>query len=249
MRVGNRQRVLGIDFFCGTAEQATDELASRGGLLLAPASPALVKLNYDETYRAALLSADIVVADSELLTILARMRIGGDVKRISGIACLRALFVHLAKHPDESCAMVVGSEEARSLALRWSDENGVTAQVFVRADTTRDHELLLELESAKPRHIVLGFTSGEQPTFGAYLREYLLYRPCIYAVGAAVGMVTGDERQIPDSLERHGLGWASRLAAQPSMIVPRGLTAATVAAMILRYGSELPPLRRRWTDV
>ena len=61
------ERILGISFFNGTARGAVEQFRQIGGYLVAPASPALVKLNYDEEYRRALQQADLAIADSELL--------------------------------------------------------------------------------------------------------------------------------------------------------------------------------------
>ena len=65
-------RLLGIHFFKGTADEAVARFAATGGLLVVPASPALVKLNDDEGYRRALLEADLVLPDSGLVAALAR---------------------------------------------------------------------------------------------------------------------------------------------------------------------------------
>ena len=55
-------RILGIDFFDGSARAAID-LLHNGGLLVVPAAPALKDLDCNPEYREALLNADLVLTD------------------------------------------------------------------------------------------------------------------------------------------------------------------------------------------
>ena len=75
----DHDRVLGISFFNGTAAQAVEHLKGTGGLAVMPASPALIKLNYDTEYRLALQKADLALADSGLLVLLWRLVSGRRV--------------------------------------------------------------------------------------------------------------------------------------------------------------------------
>jgi N-acetylglucosaminyldiphosphoundecaprenol N-acetyl-beta-D-mannosaminyltransferase len=52
------ERILGIRFFTGSAEEAV-QIGLQGGLVVVPAAPALVELPEDEFYREALLNADL----------------------------------------------------------------------------------------------------------------------------------------------------------------------------------------------
>ena len=56
-------RILGIEFFHGTARAAVERMR-RGGLLVVPAAPALKDLDRRPEYREALLSADMALTDS-----------------------------------------------------------------------------------------------------------------------------------------------------------------------------------------
>ena len=62
------ERILGVPFFSGSADDAVKYIRQIGGLVVIPAAPALLKLRYDEDYRLALQKADVVLADSGLLT-------------------------------------------------------------------------------------------------------------------------------------------------------------------------------------
>jgi UDP-N-acetyl-D-mannosaminuronic acid transferase (WecB/TagA/CpsF family) len=79
-----RVRILGVNFYDGTALTAVEKVNSSGGCVVILASPALTKLNYDEAYRAALQQADVVLPDSELLILLWRLATGRQLQKNLG---------------------------------------------------------------------------------------------------------------------------------------------------------------------
>src|SRR5207248_11382897 len=91
-------RILGISFFSGTAREAVERARHIGGLVAIPAAPALLKLKYDEEYRLALQKADLVLADSELLSLVWRLVTRRQLKKISGLSYLRCLLEHEEVH-------------------------------------------------------------------------------------------------------------------------------------------------------
>ncbi len=250
-----RVRILGVNFYDGTALTAVEKVNSSGGCVVILASPALTKLNYDEAYRAALQQADVVLPDSELLILLWRLATGRQLQKISGIDYLTALLETASFREDQNALWVVHSDAAKEKAVAWLSAKGraVDAQTFrvllPQTAPSEHHALLFEIEKERPRHIVIALRGGGQEQLGIYLRDYLLYRPCIHCVGAALGFLTGDERRIPGWLQRHRLGWLARLAAQPRMLLPRIAIALALAWMVFRYRAEMPPLRTRWTDM
>ena len=150
---------------------------------------------------------------------------------------------------------VLPSEAAREKASEWLRAKGLriegyTFHILPPPDVSAaQHQLLLAVEQKRPRHIVIALRGGGQEELGVYLRDYLLYRPAIHCVGAALGFLTGDENAIPEWAQRHHLGWLARLTSQPRMLLPRMAIAVSVAAMVLRYRSEMPRLRSRWSDL
>ena len=56
------ETILGVRFFNGTVDDAVATMSRDGGLLVVPAAPALVKLQSDEGYRRAVVSADMAIA-------------------------------------------------------------------------------------------------------------------------------------------------------------------------------------------
>ena len=249
------EQVLGVDFFNGNAADAVERTRLGGGLLVAPASPALLNLKYDEAYRRALQQADVVLADSALLTRLWKLRTGRALHKISGLSYLKALLASGDIRDGRDAFFIVRSDEAKQKAIAHFERTGLSlgAEAFQVAkgqgSEGEDHALLLHLEERRPRHVIIAQRSGAQEKLGLYLREYLLYRPSIHCVGAALGFLTGDEEAIPEWAQRRELGWAARLISQPRMVIPRLGIAVAVAGMVFKYGSELPKLRPRWADL
>ena len=249
------QRILGISFFNGTAAAAVDTAVSKRGCVVIPASPALLKLNYDEGYRQAMQQADLVLPDSGLLTKLWKIKAGTAVAKSSGIEYLRSLLQTDAFKKERNVIWVVPSEAAKQKAIELLRREKIPAAdenfhvIGRRSASGQEHALLLQLEERRPEHVIVALRGGGQEELGIYLRDYLLYRPTIHCVGAALGFLSGDEEAIPDWAQRRQLGWLARLVSQPRMILPRLGIALALAAMVFRYGSELPPLRTRWTDL
>jgi N-acetylglucosaminyldiphosphoundecaprenol N-acetyl-beta-D-mannosaminyltransferase len=249
------EKILGIQFFNGEPAEAVDQLARTGGYMVVPASPALINLKYDEDYRRALQNADLALADSGLLVILWRIATGHRLRKVSGIAYLKCLLEREDIPGAGNSFWVVGSTAAQDKAVEWFQGRNVhlTRQNFYvvtrRGGSPEDHALLLHLEKERPRHIVIALGPGTQEKLAFYLREYLLYRPNIHCLGAALGFLTGQERPIPEWAEHHNLGWLFRVLSQPRMLLPRLGIAFVLGRMVLKYRSELPPLQERWADV
>src|SRR3979411_2840503 len=89
--VSRFERILGVNFFNGPATEAVEFFLNQRGLLVVPASPALTKLRYDQSYRAALQGTDVALLDSSLVANAWKRITGRPITSISGIAYLNAL--------------------------------------------------------------------------------------------------------------------------------------------------------------
>jgi len=78
-------QVLGIQFFNGNVDEAVQSMTRRGGFMIAPSGTCFARLREDETYRRALLAADLAIADSGLMVLLWRLLRGENIQRISGL--------------------------------------------------------------------------------------------------------------------------------------------------------------------
>ena len=226
-----------------------------GGYVVIPAGPALLKLSYDDHYRRAMQSADLALADSGLLVSLWRMATGERVTRISGISYLRQLLEEGAVQGEGDAFWIFPAGAAKEKAAKWLEQRGVSlAEKYVFSATSppssgQDYEILNRIEEGKPKHVVIAMAGGSQEKLALYLRDYLLYRPSIHSIGAALDLLSGEEKAIPDWAERRHLGWLHRLFAQPRMFFPRLGIAFALARMVFKYRSELPPLKKRWADI
>jgi exopolysaccharide biosynthesis WecB/TagA/CpsF family protein len=249
------ERVLGIPFFTGTLGEAVERHVPAGGYVVIPAAPALIKLNYDEEYRRALQNADLALIDSGLVVLLWRIVAGRKLNRISGIAYFKHLLAHdLIKQGNDSF-WIFASEIERAKAAEWLRGQGIdlaNRNCFIAAcaaSSAQDYEILTRIEEEKPKHVVIAVSGGNQEKLALYLRDFLLFRPAIHCIGAALALLSGEQKTIPDWAERNRLGWFFRLLAQPRMIFPRIGIAIALARMIFKYRSDLPPLKKRWADI
>jgi UDP-N-acetyl-D-mannosaminuronic acid transferase (WecB/TagA/CpsF family) len=247
------ERVLGVSFFNGSVSEAVERIQRMGGYMVAPVSPALIKLNYDQEYRRALQEADVAIADSGLLVILWKFATGRKLAKLSGLSYLKGLLARGGI--AQSALWVVSSDTAKTKAVDWlreGDSSLGSDNVYVVAQTAGSAEhyaLLIEIEARRPSNIVIAVGGGAQEKLALYLRDYLLYRPAIHCVGAALGFLTGDEKPIPEWADRFYLGWMIRLLSQPRMLIPRLWVVFELTSMVFKFRSELPPLRSHWADV
>jgi N-acetylglucosaminyldiphosphoundecaprenol N-acetyl-beta-D-mannosaminyltransferase len=243
------EKILGINFFNGTVDEAVDVMSTNGGLLVVPAAPALVRLESDEDYRRALVSADMAIADSGAMVLLWRIFAGRRVERISGLKFLKRLVARLASRPDERVLWIVPSEAAHERAITWLRAVNLTgtADFYVApryGREVRDDALVSKIDIHPPAHVVVGIGGGVQEKLGLFLKENLLARPAIHCIGAALAFLTGDQPSIPMWADRFYLGWLLRLLREPRIFGPRYLSAFKLPLLIARYREKLPPLAK-----
>src|SRR5712675_3204975 len=80
------KRMLGIDFFVGTAAEAIAHISKYGGLIVAPAAPSFIALHDDPDYLRAIADADLAIADSGWAVLFWRLLRREKLTRISGLA-------------------------------------------------------------------------------------------------------------------------------------------------------------------
>jgi UDP-N-acetyl-D-mannosaminuronic acid transferase (WecB/TagA/CpsF family) len=247
--MSSTEQILGLNFFNGTVDEAVDAMSSNGGLLVVPAAPALVKLESDESYRRALISADMAIADSGAMVLLWRIFTGRRVERISGLKFLTRLVARLAVRPDERVLWIVPSEAAHERSIAWLRSVNLTgtADFYVApryGSEVRDDTLVSKIDIQPPAHVIVGIGGGVQEKLGLFLKENLRARPAVHCIGAALAFLTGDQPPIPMWADRFYLGWLLRLLRQPRLFGPRYLSAFKLPVMLFRYRDQLPPLAK-----
>ncbi|MGA2962383.1 MAG: WecB/TagA/CpsF family glycosyltransferase [Candidatus Korobacteraceae bacterium] len=241
------RRILGISFFVGSVKDAISRMKS-GGLLVVPAAPALLELSTKQTYREALLSADLVIPDSGFMVLVWNLIARDSVVRLSGLAYLRELLKWPAVRVPGSTFWVMPNERSAERNIAWlrtqglevSDDDYSIAPLF--SGSVTDPVLLSKLEERRPQHVIIALGGGTQECLGLYLRDKLAYKPSIHCIGAALAFLSGDQVGVPVWADKLYLGWLFRCLSNPSRFIPRYFKALKVAPLLLRYRTELPEL-------
>jgi N-acetylglucosaminyldiphosphoundecaprenol N-acetyl-beta-D-mannosaminyltransferase len=242
------QQILGIHFLSGSASAAVEQISRSGGVVVVPAAPAMVRLRRDAVYRDAMVRADLAIPDSGLMVLVWEIMRREHLPRVSGLAYLKRLVQEPSFRKNSFC--VLPTNVAKTKLLAWATSQGLQLEPSdcyvapVYGNIVEDRQLLSQIDSRRPAHILIAIGNGPQEKLGLFLRDHLSYRPAIHCIGAALGFLTGDQIGIPDWADRFYLGWLFRLFAQPRVFVPRLTRALALPWIIFRHGEELPPLRR-----
>lgn len=242
--------ILGVKFFVGDAPEAV-RVGIKGGLMVAPAAPALVDLGRDREYREALQAADLAITDSGFLVLLWNLLNSDSIQRVSGLEYLRLLISHPEFRTPGSVLWIMPSESSLERNLAWLQGSGfpvVPRDCYVAPkypqSALADQALLSLIEQRRPRHVVICLGGGIQEKLGLYLKRECNSRPAIHCIGAAIAFLSGDQVRIPDWADRWVLGWLFRCASQPSRYVPRYMRALQLPAVLLRYRGQIPQSNR-----
>ncbi|WP_433965507.1 WecB/TagA/CpsF family glycosyltransferase [Tunturiibacter gelidiferens] len=243
-------RILGIDFFAGSAKEAIDIMRTKGGLLVVPAAPALKDLDRSPDYRDALLNADLAITDSAFMVLIWNRLQPIPIKRLSGLEYLRELLLASDIREPGNVLWIMASPVSARRNLDWLAGQGIVipqdyvymAPLYGNAPID-DPALLERLNRLRPQHVVVTIGGGTQERLGLYLKRNLAYRPAVHCIGAAIAFLSGDQVLIPVWADRYYLGWLFRSFAEPKRYIPRYWDARKLLAIMLRNRSRLPDLR------
>ena len=114
------KRMLGIDFFVGTAAEAVAHISKQGGLVVAPAAPSFIALQDDPDYRRAIADADLAIADSGWAVLFWRLLRYEKLTRISGLALFKALLETADARIPRNLFFILPSEKAKTKTLEFA---------------------------------------------------------------------------------------------------------------------------------
>jgi UDP-N-acetyl-D-mannosaminuronic acid transferase (WecB/TagA/CpsF family) len=242
-------RILGIDFFDGSAEAAI-AIMRDGGLLVVPAAPALKDLDRNSDYRESLLNADLAITDSAFMVLLWNFLQSNPIKRLSGLEYLRELLLELDVRQSGNTLWIMASPVSAKRNLDWlagqgiviPEENVYMAPMYGNSPIV-DPALLERLDHLRPAHVIVTIGGGTQERLGLYLKRNLKYLPAIHCIGAAIAFLSGDQVYIPVWADKFYLGWLFRSLSEPKRYIPRYWEARKLFVLMLRHRSELPALR------
>jgi UDP-N-acetyl-D-mannosaminuronic acid transferase (WecB/TagA/CpsF family) len=118
------KRMLGIDFFVGTAAEAIAHISKCGGLIVAPAAPSFIALQDDPDYRRAIADADLAIADSGWAVLFWRLLRREKLTRISGLALFKALLETADARIPGNLFFILPSEKAKTKTLEFGRVSG-----------------------------------------------------------------------------------------------------------------------------
>jgi exopolysaccharide biosynthesis WecB/TagA/CpsF family protein len=240
-------RILGIQFFNGTVEEAVHRM-EQGGLLVVPAAPALKDIDRNQAYREALLGADLCITDSAFMVLIWNRISRQKIHRLSGLKYLRELLQRPDAHRPGNVLWIMASPVSAERNLAWLQSQGIEVPeqcVYLApmyGEPIEDQALLDRLEQLRPEHIVVTVGGGTQERLGLYLKQSLSYRPAIHCIGAAIAFLSGDQVSIPVWADRFYLGWFFRTMADPKRFGPRYWDARKLLNLMVRYRDRLPDL-------
>jgi UDP-N-acetyl-D-mannosaminuronic acid transferase (WecB/TagA/CpsF family) len=242
-------RILGIDFFDGSA-QAAIEIMRDGGLLVIPAAPALKDLDRNPGYRDALLNADLALTDSAFMVLIWNRLQSNPIKRLSGLEYLRELLLEPDVRQPGNTLWIMASPLSARRNLTWLAGQGITVpedHIYMApiygSGPINDPALLDRLNRLCPQHVILTLGGGTQERLGLYLKRSLACRPAIHCIGAAIAFLSGDQVHIPVWADKYYLGWLLRSLSEPKRYIPRYWHARKLLALMLRYRDRLPNLK------
>ena len=242
------QRILGVDFFCGTTHEIIARM-KQGGLLVVPAAPALKDLPTNADYREALLHADLAITDSAFMVLIWNVISRHRVPRVSGLAYLKELLQEPEVRAPGNTLWIMASPKSARTNIDWLREQGIELRdediymaPLYKAELS-DEPLLEKMHAHPYKHVVVTVGGGTQERLGLYLKRRLGYLPAIHCIGAAIAFLSGDQVYIPTWADKTGMGWLFRCISKPGAYVPRYWAARRLVWLMLKYRSELPPLQ------
>jgi N-acetylglucosaminyldiphosphoundecaprenol N-acetyl-beta-D-mannosaminyltransferase len=239
------RQILGISFYVGNARGAIDRI-SQGGLLVVPAAPALKDLASNESYRDALVNADLAIADSAFMVLVWNLLQGDSIRRLSGLEYLQELLRQPAVRKPGNTFWVMAGSASAGKNLEWLASEGILVpkecvyEAPMYGPEIEDPELIARLQALRPQHVIITVGGGTQERLGLYLKRHLGKLPAIHCIGAAIAFLSGDQVRIPNWADKLYLGWLFRCLSSPRRFVPRYWSAPQLIPLIWRYRSQLP---------
>lgn len=249
----DHRRILGVDFFVGSARDAVERMRA-GGLLVVPAAPALKDIDRNADYREALLNADLAITDSAFMVLIWNGLERDNISRLSGLEYLRELLEQPDVRQPGNTLWVMAGEKSAKFNLAWLAEQGITVPeeyVYLApfyGKNVEDPVLRDRLNELRPQHVVVTIGGGTQERLGLYLKRNLAYLPAIHCIGAAIAFLSGDQVHIPVWADKFYLGWLFRTISEPKRYFPRYWEARKLFMLMFRYRGQLPALKTQAAD-
>lgn len=232
-------KILGINFLNGGYSDAKKWLM-KGGLMVAPAAPALANIREDRKYYYAVKGSDFAITDSSLMVIIYRLKYLKKLKILSGQRFLYNLIRDSELELSGNLFLVdPNPSESKSNRIFLRIYNILIepsmqyiAPIYCRENIV-DYKLLRILESLKPKYILINLGGGIQERLGLFLKNNLSYNSSIICTGAAIAFFTGHQGKTPIWFDKIFLGWLYRCISNPKIYIRRYYKALKLIPLML----------------
>ena len=244
-------RILGIDFFTGTLEESLEVIVD-GGLVVAPAAPALAVIEEDRGYYESVQNSDLILTDSGFMVLLWMVMKRKKIPRHSGLKFLERLLQEKRFQEKNATFWVMPEKRDDEVNRAWLKTQGIEVAEnysylapMYEVNRVEDLVLLEELNSKKPPFVVINIGGGIQEKLGYYLKRHLDYDPVIICTGAAIAFLSGQQAKIPRWADRLFLGWFMRCLRAPGKFIPRYWLGRKMIGLVFRFGQRCVPARKK----
>jgi N-acetylglucosaminyldiphosphoundecaprenol N-acetyl-beta-D-mannosaminyltransferase len=239
----HRTEFLGLDFDCLDTQTALDWIAGRSAdsplaYVITPNVDHMVRLSgLGPDLRRAYAQADLCLCDSRVLARLARA-VGVTLPVAPGSDITKALFERVLAPGDTVCLIGGTSAHLDRLTALYPRLRIVQhlPPMGLLHDPAARAAAIAAAEAAAARITLIGVGSPQQELIAFEMRRAGRTKGTALCIGASVDFLAGNERRAPSAVQKAGMEWAWRLAANPRRLAKRYLV----------DGPAIFPLVWRW---
>ena len=229
------QPLLGVPLHALTMEQvlsAVDEaIDRRDQLVLGMVNAAkIVNMRRDQSLRAAVLRADIILADGMAVVWASRLLGRSLPERVSGIDLMHGMLERGARNGYRVFCLGATEEVLRTAVTRiQADHPGVVIAGRRNGYFKPEEEPDIVSQIRETRADIL-FVAMSPPKKEVFLARWAttLNVPVCHGVGGAFDVLAGKVRRAPDRWQRMGLEWLYRVMQEPGRMWRRYLVTNTI---------------------
>ena len=215
---------------------------SQGGIIVAPAAPALAEIPSNPTYHQAIQGSKIAIFDSVLLKILVLIFKGINFKKYSGLSFCRDLIAYLPSQNKRILVVEASEEEAEINHTYFKQKKIIPSNTLTQyiapiynKDNIHDLKLINRIQEFSPDIILINIGGLKQEILANKIMTNNLYKrnPVVICTGAAIGFLSGNQVKIPIFIDIIGLGWLARVISNPSVYFKRYLSAMNLIPLFI----------------
>tara|TARA_Y100001970_G_C14153133_1_gene813887 strand:- start:701 stop:1444 length:744 start_codon:yes stop_codon:yes gene_type:complete len=235
----------GIKFINGDFQFVWSKV-KKGGLLVAPAAPAIKDIKKNQLYYNSLKNSDFAIVDSGFMVLFLFLFRRIKLKKLSGLSFLKSML----KQPEikiQNSIFLINPNNKESLlnsillnshGIKLKEDYQYVAPIY-NSDTIEDIDLLKILNRKKPNFILINIGGGKQEPLGSYLKNNISFSSSIICTGAAISFINGTQAKIPYVIDKLFLGWLSRIISNPKIFLPRYINALKVVKVLWNAKIEI----------